>query len=163
MRPRTTGTDLAFQVREAGLKVYYRPRSVVVHHEGISHGTDTSSGGKAYMLVNQGKFVERWKQRLQAGHYPNGQDSLPCPRPRPRPDLVAGGRPLIPQRDRDAGSRAMLQTIQQLCAMGHIVKFWPQNHYYDPVYRGDSSAWAWRSSREPVGRPVRRLHAGPWR
>lgn len=130
-------TDLAFRVREAGLKVYYCPRSVVVHHEGISHGTDTSSGGKAHMLVNQGKFVERWKDRLQSEHYPNGQDVF---RARDR----AFGRKLVlvvdhyvPQRDRDAGSRAMLQTIEQLVGMGYVVKFWPQNHHYDPAYRGD--------------------------
>jgi GT2 family glycosyltransferase/glycosyltransferase involved in cell wall biosynthesis len=130
-------TDLAFRVREAGLKVYFCPTSVVVHHEGISHGTDTSSGGKAQMPINQRTFVERWKQQLQSGHYPNGENVF---RARDR----ARGRTLvlvvdhyIPQRDRDAGSRAMLQTIQQLLAMGHIVKFWPQNHYYDPAYRGD--------------------------
>jgi glycosyltransferase involved in cell wall biosynthesis len=129
--------DLAFRVRQAGLKVYYCPSSVVVHHEGISHGTDTASGVKAYMPVNQLKFAERWAEQLKARHFPNAMNVF---RARDR----ARGRKLvlvvdhyIPQRDRDAGSRAMLQTMQQLIALGHVVKFWPQNHYYDPIYRAD--------------------------
>src|SRR6185437_12404352 len=43
-------SDLAFKVREAGLKVYYQPESVVVHHEGVSHGTDETAGIKAYQV-----------------------------------------------------------------------------------------------------------------
>ena len=40
-------TDLAFRVRSQGLKVCLQPASVVVHHEGLSHGRDPSAGGKA--------------------------------------------------------------------------------------------------------------------
>lgn len=130
-------TDLAFRVREAGLKVYYCPSSVVVHHEGISHGTDATAGIKAYMPVNQAKFLERWKERLRTGHYPNAQNVFRArDRARDR-KLVLVIDHYIPQRDRDAGSRAMLQTMQQLIQMGYVVKFWPQNHHYDPAYRSD--------------------------
>ena len=65
-------SDLAFKVREKGLKVYYTPFSVVVHHEGISHGTDTGSGIKAYQVRNQSLFMKRWSKALSA-HYPNGE------------------------------------------------------------------------------------------
>lgn len=130
-------TDLAFRVREAGLKVYYCPKSVVVHHEGISHGTDTTSGIKAYMPVNQQKFAKRWKERLVDEHYPNAENVFRArERTRDR-KLVLVVDHYIPQCDRDAGSCAMLQTMQQLVAMGYVVKFWPQNHYYDPHYRRD--------------------------
>src|SRR5690606_33215558 len=37
-------TDLAFAVRAAGRRVLYQPASVVVHDEGTTSGTDTSSG-----------------------------------------------------------------------------------------------------------------------
>ena len=37
-------TDLAMRVREAGLAVRFQPASVVVHHEGLSAGTDTTRG-----------------------------------------------------------------------------------------------------------------------
>ena len=40
-------TDLAFKVREAGLKVIYEPAAEVIHHEGLTWETDTSKGVKA--------------------------------------------------------------------------------------------------------------------
>ena len=43
-------TDLAFRLRQTGFRVIYQPASVVIHHEGVSHGTDTSSGVKAYQV-----------------------------------------------------------------------------------------------------------------
>lgn len=57
-------TDLAFRVREAGLKVFVQPASTVIHHEGITSGTDLSSGMKRYQRVNQKTFVERWRKEL---------------------------------------------------------------------------------------------------
>jgi GT2 family glycosyltransferase/SAM-dependent methyltransferase len=127
-------TDLAFKVRAHGLKVYYQPRSVVIHHEGISHGTDLNAGIKAYQVENQRKFRERWKQELKANHFPNAEHVV----------LARGrtsGRPVvlvidhyIPQPDRDAGSRTMWQFMQMFRKQGIEVKFWPENLWYDPVY-----------------------------
>ena len=126
-------SDLAFKVRDKGLQVYYTPFSEVVHHEGISHGTDTGSGIKAYQVTNQRKFHERWARALEE-HYPNGQNVL---RARER----AWNRPVVlvvdhyvPQPDRDAGSRTMFAFMQRLVEAGCVVKFWPDNLYYDPVY-----------------------------
>jgi GT2 family glycosyltransferase len=61
-------TDLAFRVRAAGRKVLYQPKAVVVHHEGVSHGTDLSRGMKAHQVANQGKFRERWHSVLEEFH-----------------------------------------------------------------------------------------------
>jgi GT2 family glycosyltransferase len=63
-------TDLAFRVRQAGRKVLYQPKAVVVHHEGVSNGIDTCSGIKAYQVVNQAKFRERWRKELEQFHMP---------------------------------------------------------------------------------------------
>jgi GT2 family glycosyltransferase/uncharacterized coiled-coil protein SlyX len=127
-------TDLAFKVREAGYKVYYQPQSVVIHHEGISCGTDTSTGVKSYQVVNQKKFHERWRTVLEKEHYPNGSELL---RARDR----AHGRRVVlvidhyvPQPDRDAGSRTIFQLMKLLVAEGLVVKFWPANLWYDPDY-----------------------------
>ena len=57
--------DLAFKVREAGLKVIYEPAAEVIHHEGLTSGTDTSKGIKSHQLVNQVVFRERWRERLE--------------------------------------------------------------------------------------------------
>ena len=57
-------TDLAFAVRAAGYKVYYEPASTVVHFEGITSGTDTSTGIKRFQPINHEKFRDKWKLAL---------------------------------------------------------------------------------------------------
>ncbi|MBD9435069.1 methyltransferase domain-containing protein [Pseudoxanthomonas sp. PXM03] len=126
-------SDLAFRLRAAGKPVYYTPLSVVIHHEGISHGTDTGSGGKAYQVINQAKFLERWCETLEA-HYPNAENVL---RARDRAwarKVVLVVDHYIPQPDRDAGSRTMVAFMEAMVAQGWVVKFWPDNLWYDSQY-----------------------------
>jgi GT2 family glycosyltransferase/SAM-dependent methyltransferase/predicted nucleic acid-binding Zn-ribbon protein len=126
-------SDLSFRLRRLGLQTYYAPLSVVVHHEGISHGTDTGGGIKAYQVLNQKKFVARWFEEL-SHHYPNGKEVFKA---RER----AWGRKVIlivdhyvPQPDRDAGSRTMAAFVDSLLELGLVVKFWPDNLWYDETY-----------------------------
>lgn len=58
-------TDYCFQVRDAGLKVYYQPESAVVHFEGGSAGTDISKGMKRYQAINRETFVHKWAAALE--------------------------------------------------------------------------------------------------
>ncbi len=127
-------TDLAFKVRARGLAVIYEPLSVVVHHEGVSHGTDETAGIKAYQVVNRQKFLDRWRDTLEREHFPNGQNVFVA---RDR----SAGKPCIliidhyvPQPDRDAGSRTVFQLIEAYQELGLNVKFWPQNLWRDPEY-----------------------------
>lgn len=127
-------TDLAFKVREAGKKVYYTPFSTVVHHEGVSHGTDATVGIKAYQVANARKFKERWQSVLARDHLPNAVEIFRA-RERGRADetiLVIDH--YVPQPDRDAGSRVMVEFIRRFIAMGMKVVFWPDNLWFDPVY-----------------------------
>lgn len=127
-------SDLAFKVREAGLKVYYQPESVVVHHEGVSHGTDETSGVKAYQPVNQQKFRERWQEVLAGDNYPSGENVFrACGRTRNRPTILLVDH-YVPEPDRDAGSRTMWQFVQGFLRHGYVVKFWPNNLHRNPVY-----------------------------
>ncbi|MEO9090914.1 MAG: glycosyltransferase [Rhodanobacter sp.] len=127
-------SDLAFKVREAGLKVYYQPASVVIHHEGISHGTDVNVGIKAYQVTNRQHFLERWRDTLEREHYSNAQNVFrACGRSRLKPTILIVDH-YIPQPDRDAGSRTMWQFIRMFLHRGYSVKFWPENLYQDPVY-----------------------------
>ncbi|MBK0391279.1 glycosyltransferase [Ramlibacter algicola] len=129
-------TDLAFRVRAAGLRVLYQPRSVVIHHEGISHGKDATTGLKAWHVRNRAKFVERWREVLQADHLDEDWDPLRTPdRPRAR-RMVLVVDDHVPQPDRDAGSRSMWCLMQALLGMGFIVKFWPEDGVANPVYAG---------------------------
>ena len=65
-------TDLALTLRDRGLKVIYQPSSQAIPHEGISCGTDLTSGVKAYRVTNQVSFLEKWQARLQQ-HQPTGE------------------------------------------------------------------------------------------
>lgn len=126
-------SDLAFKVRAAGKRVYYTPFSKVIHYEGISHGTDENSGIKAYQVENQKKFLQRWHGEL-AGHYPNAQNVFRArERSRGKPVVLVVDH-YVPQPDRDAGSRTMVQFLQGLCDLGCSVKFWPENLWLDPTY-----------------------------
>lgn len=127
-------TDLAFRVRSAGYKVYYQPESVVVHYEGVSHGTDLSSGVKSYQVANQKKFRERWNHVLQSEHFANGElPFLARDRSQLRKTVLVIDH-YVPQPDRDAGSRTMDQFIRLFQKNGMAVKFWSDNLWYDPVY-----------------------------
>lgn len=127
-------TDLAFRVRAAGLKVLYQPRSVVIHHQGRSHGTDTSRGVKAFQVINQRKFLHRWRHVLADDHFPNGQKLLRArDRARHRPVVLVIDH-YVPRPDFDAGSRTIFQWLQLFVRENMVVKLWPANLAYDPVY-----------------------------
>ena len=126
--------DLAFRIREAGLKVFYEPLSVVVHHEGLSHGTDLSSGVKAHQVTNQALMLERWGAVLRAEHYPGGQHVLRArDRARHRRTILVIDH-YAPEPDRDAGSRSLMGIIRSVLSAGWVVKFWPLNRAYSTVY-----------------------------
>jgi len=127
-------SDLAFKLRAAEHKVYYTPFSRVVHYEGISHGTDESSGIKAYQAANQKKFADRWARVLEVDNYANGQHVIRARERARHKHLVLVIDHYVPQPDRDAGSRTMLQFVRSLCELGCVVKFWPENLWRDPAY-----------------------------
>ena len=127
-------SDLAFRLREAGWKVLYQPRSVVIHHEGITNGTDTSQGVKAHQITNTQRLRERWRATLERDHLPNGERVL---RARDRSltrRLTLVVDHYVPEPDRDAGSRTMLAFMDALLATGRVVKFLPDNLYRSPGY-----------------------------
>ncbi len=127
-------SDLAFKVRTAGFKVYYQPASVVVHYEGVSHGTDTGNGIKSYQVRNQAIFRQRWQSALQADHYSNADNVFRARGRDKRSHFVLVVDHYVPQPDRDAGSRTIMQFILRFLEHGYRVKFWPQNLHFDPAY-----------------------------
>jgi GT2 family glycosyltransferase len=127
-------SDLAFRVRERDLKVWYEPRSRLIHHEGRSHGRDTSSGIKAYQLANQKKFIARWSHVLERAHFPNAQNVLQArDRSRHKPRILVIDH-YVPQKDRDAGSRTMFMYMKIMVDAGFHVVFWPDNLNEDVEY-----------------------------
>ncbi|MBV8574931.1 MAG: glycosyltransferase [Acetobacteraceae bacterium] len=127
-------TDLAFRVRARGLKVLFEPRSVVIHHEGVSNGTDLASGVKAYQVTNRERMLARWRDVLRRDHYPPGTNVLRArERARHRRVILVADH-YVPEPDRDAGSRSTLGILSNLVASGWVVKFWPHNRLYSPIY-----------------------------
>lgn len=127
-------TDLAFRLRERGLKTMYQPRSCVVHFEGVSHGRDLSAGVKAHQVANQARFHARWQGTLARAHLPPGPGSLMArDRPNGRPVVLVIDH-FVPEPDRDAGSRNISAFIRALLRAGMIVKFWPLDQAYKPHY-----------------------------
>ncbi|MGV6847470.1 MAG: glycosyltransferase [Marinibacterium sp.] len=118
-------TDFSFKVREAGYRTYFVPSSIVYHFEGMTSGTDTSSGFKRYQEVNRPKFKRRWA----AAYAGFGEQGV-------KPDLEKDrgivGRVLFidyatPRPDRDAGSYAAVQEIRLVQSLGYKVTFLPRN------------------------------------
>lgn len=118
-------TDFAFKVRDAGYSTWFIPASVVYHYEGMTSGTDTSTGFKKYQEVNRPKFKRRWA----ADYARFGAEGV-------APDLEKDrgivGRVLfidyaMPRPDRDAGSHAAIQEIRLVQSLGYKVTFLPRN------------------------------------
>ncbi|MEM4620337.1 MAG: glycosyltransferase [Desulfurococcaceae archaeon] len=126
--------DLAFTVRKMGFKVVYQPKSVVVHHEGISHGKDTSTGIKKYQDLNKYKFFEKWKNVLCEEHLENGKDPFLA-----RDRSIFKKHILIidhyvPEPDKDAGSKTMLNIIKIFKSLGFHVTFIGDNFFRSEPY-----------------------------
>ncbi|MFP4334049.1 MAG: glycosyltransferase [Wenzhouxiangella sp.] len=131
-------TDLCFRVRQHGRKVYCQPACTIIHHEGVSSGTDESSGTKRYQAVNRDKFRQRWADELK-GQPPHKIDS-------DRPDPVrrarfhrAAGRALVidattPMPDHDSGSVRMTAMLELMVEQDWRVTFCPQNLKWEGRY-----------------------------
>jgi len=56
--------DLCFKIRKKGYRVIYQPDSVIYHHLSISSKDISKDYKKSLILINQQKFVERWKDDI---------------------------------------------------------------------------------------------------
>ena len=116
-------TDLAFAVRARGLRVLYQPAARVVHLEGITAGTDTGSGIKAYQIRNRDLFARKWAEAL-VGRPAAG--TLPSPS-----TLAHGHRQVLvvdaetPRPRHDSASLRMVNLMRLLVGEGAHVVFLP--------------------------------------
>lgn len=135
-------TDLAFEVRRLGYRTVYEPRSLVIHHEGVSNGTETSSGTKRYQVINRDKFRQKWAAELAAQPLSPEED----------PDfeieravhtknvvIVCDGAVITP--DLDSSSVRMEQILLELLRLGYQPIFIPQNKTRHEPYVGNLTAY----------------------
>jgi GT2 family glycosyltransferase/glycosyltransferase involved in cell wall biosynthesis len=131
-------TDLAFRVRQRGLAVRIQPAATIVHHEGVTSGTDTGSGIKRYQVVNRDKFLARWQGELQAFPPPvvDPEDRSEIRRAR---DHRLRGRVLVidaytPEPDQDSGSLRLRYLLDCFLELGYGVTFLPDNRAHAGRY-----------------------------
>ncbi|WP_162560077.1 glycoside hydrolase family 99-like domain-containing protein [Methylotetracoccus oryzae] len=117
-------TDLAFKVRQAGLRVLYQPLSELTHFEGGTAGTDVTVGVKVHQVLNAEKFYEKWKRELSRHPSPS-EDG------KPHRDRYAVAKALVvdvwPTPDKDSGSIDALNLLKTLLAFNYKVTFFPDN------------------------------------
>lgn len=123
-------SDLAFEVRKHGQKVMFQPKSVVVHFEGKSNGTDISCGQKAYQVINNKKLVEKWKSVLEKKHAENGFDVFHARDKSFGKKTVLFIDHYVPTFDKDAGSKTTYQYLKLFVEKGYNVKFIGDNFAY---------------------------------
>jgi GT2 family glycosyltransferase/glycosyltransferase involved in cell wall biosynthesis len=130
-------TDLAFRIRQTGFRTVYQPASVVIHHEGMTHGTDEKRGTKHYQVENKNTFFPPWRDVLSREHFDAGQQVfLARDRSHGRPHMLVVDH-YIPTPDRDAGSRSMSDIMRLFAQNGFQLSFWPENLRYDRHYIRD--------------------------
>ena len=125
-------TDLCFALRKNGWRTLYQPASRVVHFEGVSHGTDTDTGPKAYQVRNQDRFASKWEAEL-AAHALNGQNpDQECDRQAQLSILWVEACMLTPNQD--SGSLRTLRLLRILRDIGCRVTFVADNLLADEPY-----------------------------
>ncbi len=119
--------DLCFEARERGLRVLYEPRSLVVHAEGSTAGTDLESGPKRHQEENRPRFVEKWRHRLEAEQLASAPRNVRIAADRHSGPHVLVVDHHVPMWDRDAGSLRMLAIIRGLIELGARVSLMAEN------------------------------------
>lgn len=127
-------TDLAFEVRRKGYKVVLQPKSVIVHFEGISHGTSTSSGIKSYQIKNKETFANKWDKELKNYHFNNAEHVFWArDRSRGKKTIVVVDH-YVPHYDKDAGGRCTYMYLKLYREMGYHVIFIGDNFFRHEPY-----------------------------
>jgi O-antigen biosynthesis protein len=104
--------DLCFHLRRIGLKTLYQPAARVVHHEGMSHGRDTSVGIKSCQVANRAAFISRWAGVLAHEHFRNGNNIFRARDRAMHRKVILVIDHYVPTPDRDAGSRVIMTWLE---------------------------------------------------
>ena len=124
-------TDLCFQVRAMGKRVIYQPAATIVHHEGVSSGTEETSGTKRYQAINRDQFRDKWARELTDHPAPEPDHARTDPvrhlRFRRLPKRVLLIDAVTPQPDHDSGSVRIMAMMTLLRDLGFQVTFMPEN------------------------------------
>ena len=141
--------DLAFRVREAGLRTVVQPLSQLLHFEGISSGTDLTGGAKGHQVENLRKLHERWKDEL-ACHRENA-DAPELEKERAVTRRVLFIDHCTPTPAEDAGSVVALEVMRGFQHEGYKVTFVPEDNF---AHMGESTRDLQRVGIEAIYHPA---------
>ncbi len=129
-------TDLCFAIRhQLKLKVIYQPKSEVIHHEGISCGTQLDSPIKRYQSINQAKFAAKWATELAS--YPDDASQAGIAAASRR---HSGKKTILvvdlyaPCYDKESGARRIWELLQILKQLNYHVIFLPDSGVKEQPY-----------------------------
>jgi GT2 family glycosyltransferase len=125
--------DLAFSARALGYRVVYEPKSVVIHKEGSSYGTDESTTKTSLMETNRKEFQDKWAAEL-LHHVPYDEARVRVASWRRPAGHALVVDHLTPTFDQDAGSRRMFELLRMLVNLDYAVTFVPNNGADVPKY-----------------------------
>ncbi len=120
-------SDLALKIRNKGYRVIYQPLSTVIHYEGITSGTNTAQGTKAYQIENSKKLFARWQHRLSAHQAPGTHVDAAKDRRAKQRVLVLDH--CTPTPNQDAGSVTIFNLMLLLREMNFQVTFIPEDNF----------------------------------
>lgn len=112
-------TDLCFSARNCGFRVLYEPSCRVIHLEGATAGVSVLSGAKKHQLVNQGKFVDKWREQL-ARHRRSFWEAPVVPGREGREKVLVVAR-TPPMFDRAAGELRLYEAVRILSQHYQVV------------------------------------------
>lgn len=124
--------DLCFSLRAKGWRVLYEPTSVVVHHGGMTFGTDERRGVSPHSRADEHRnrqvFAAKWADELSSHFPPGAHEGLRGGRDRGAVSVLVCDE-WVPTDDRDAGSLRMTWILKLLVDMGCQVTLFPRNRF----------------------------------
>lgn len=112
-------SDLALTAWKKNMKVVFEPKSLVIHYEGLSHGTSVLRGLKKYQVINTRKLFSKWGVELREHWKDSGLPRFEATRS--SKGIVVVCDHLLPSTSRDAGSVRTVQVIKHIQALGYHV------------------------------------------
>ena len=124
--------DLAFALRDRGLRVMYQPASVVTHLDGSTYG---KAERDAQSMRNHEKFCRKWARAVGAQPSPWAPSFVTRQRQAGGTILVMEDR--VPEPDKNAGAVATAQYMALLVSLGLRVVYHPHDGRAPQPYTTD--------------------------
>ena len=122
-------TDLAMQIRKLGYRTVFQPKSIVIHFEGVSHGTDISQGIKKKQDDNQKLFYSKWREELSINNFVREENLFRARDKSKYKQTVLLIDYAVPDKSLMVGKDKSFQMINHYVELECNIKFLPDNFF----------------------------------